>query len=318
MTTKTLEKRNLLEAASLIGETASEDGTWKVRLISEGKGSSGTYTASLLENHHQAFDDILSFKNHPTGWDGPESRDFTMLTGEIVGGTWIEKDERGLTAVYGNYLPDPEYKDKLERYRKKLGLSIYIEGSGYYDENDEFIVDWFNPADPYASLDVVIAAGARGQFEESLKKMYDSRRSESVKPEVTSASDKERITMEEKVLERLDALAELITPLVAKEQAAKDEAAQAEADAKAVEAAVSAYDAAVTAIDEADLLAPQVEALRAEAKKGVDVAPLIESAKAIKEAAVEAAKTDAEGAPVGRILGESSEFKVSAYGRSAA
>ena len=106
-------KRHLLEAASLVSESASEDGTWKVRVISEGKGSSGVYTASLLENHHKAFDNVLSFKNHPTGWEGPQSRDFTMIAGEVVGETWVEKDERGLTAVYANYRPDPEYADKI-------------------------------------------------------------------------------------------------------------------------------------------------------------------------------------------------------------
>lgn len=104
-------KKHLLEAATLIGESANEDGTWKVRVISEGKGSSGVYTAELLEKHHSAFDDILSFKNHPVGWDGPETRDFTMISGEIVGKTWVENDERGLKAIYANYRPDPEYKD---------------------------------------------------------------------------------------------------------------------------------------------------------------------------------------------------------------
>lgn len=112
--------------------------------------------------------------------------------------------------------------------------------------------------------------------------------------------------MDEEVKAAFKTLTDLIAPLVAKEQAAVQAEAQAEADAKAVEAAVSAYDAAVKAIDEAELLAPQVEALRAEAKKGVDVAPLIDQAKAIKEAAVEAAKSaDAPEGPQGVILGES-------------
>ena len=46
--------KHLLEAASLVGDTANADGTWKVRLISEGRGSSGVYTAALLENHFHA------------------------------------------------------------------------------------------------------------------------------------------------------------------------------------------------------------------------------------------------------------------------
>lgn len=305
MTTRTLEKRHLLEAATLVGESSRDDGAWKVRLISEGQGSSGFYSRDLLENYYHVFNDILSFNNHPVGWDGPESRNFTEIVGEIVGDVWVEDDERGMAAITGWYLPDPEHRDKLERYKKKLGVSIYAMGEGEFDETTgNFYVTAFED-DPYNSLDVVIAPGARGKFLESMRKVYESRQSESGKPEVTSASDKERITMDKEVKEALDKLTALLESLVAEKQAAEQAEAQAEADASAVEAAVSNYDAAVTAIDEAELLPPQVEALRAEARKGKDVTPLIEQAKAIKEAALEAAKSAPESAPEGRTLGES-------------
>lgn len=276
--------RHLLEAASLIGESASADGTWKVRLISEGKGSSGIYTKELLENHHSAFDNLLSFRNHPTGWDGPEARDFTMIAGEIVGKTWIETDERGLTSVMANYLPDPEHRDKLERYRHKLGLSIFIEGSGYEDENGDFVVDWFNPADPFGSVDVVIAPGARGKFMESAKKAYASVDTEAKKPSVTSAQDERKQEMDKEVLERLTALTTAVEALVAKEDAVKAEAVQAEADEEAARKAVDAYDEAVTAIDKAELPEKVVESLRKQAKEGVDVTPLIEQAVEMQKA----------------------------------
>lgn len=292
-----MTKRNLLEAATLVSESASDDGTWKVRLISEGRGSSGVYPASLLEGHHHAFDNVLSFKNHPTGWDGPQERDFTMIAGKVVGETWVERDERGLTAVYGNYLPDPEYKDKIARYKDQLGLSIYIEGSGYVEESSgDFVVDWFNPEDPYASVDVVIAPGARGKFMENMRKTYDSLHSESNKPGVTSAPVEERkLEMDQEIKDAFAALTDLISPLVAKEQTAQAEAAQAEADAKAVEEALAAYDAAVTAIDAAELPAKVVESLRKQAKDGVDVAPLIEQATEMKAALAEAAGDVTEG-----------------------
>lgn len=300
-----MNKKHLLEAATLVSESASEDGTWKVKLISEGKGSSGTYPATLLENHHHAFDNVLSFKNHPTGWDGPSERDFTMIAGKVVGETWVESDERGLKAVYGNYLPDPEYKDKISRYKEQLGLSIYIEGSGYVEESSgDFIVDWFNPEDPYASVDVVIAPGARGKFMESMRKTYDSMIDESKKPSVTSAVEKENgIKMDEEIKEAFKALNDLIAPLVAKEQTAQAEAAQAEADENAGREAVEAYDAAVTAIDAADLPAKVVESLRKQAKDGVDVAPLIEQATEMKAALAESAND----APEGRVLGGDSK-----------
>lgn len=289
---KTHENRHLFEQAVLIGESANADGTWKVRLIAEGKGSSGTYTRELLENHHHALDDLLSFKNHPGVWDGPETRDFTMLVGEIVGETWVENDESGRAAVYGNYLPDPEYKDKLSRYKKKLGVSIYIEGSGYLDEQGEFIVDWFNPSDPYASLDVVIAAGARGRFEESMKTMY-ARRSAEHQTTTASVEEKEKtLTMEKDVEDRFNDLTNLINGLVT----SKQEEAKTEADAAAVESAVTekteAIKASVEAVEsaKAELLPLQHKALLERAWKGEDVTSAIESDKAIAKEAKEAAQ----------------------------
>lgn len=289
-----MTKRHLLEAASLVSESASEDGTWKVRLISEGKGSSGTYTRELLENHHGAFDNVLSYKNHPVGWDGPQSRDFTMIAGEIVGETWTEDDERGLLAVYGNYLPDEEYRQKLERYKNKLGLSIFIEGSGYEDEHGEFIVDWFNPADPYASVDVVVAPGARGKFMESMQKVY-SARVEEENPGSRQVNENKEIKMDQEMKDALVAeLKTLLAPLVTAKEATDAAEAQVKADEAAVTTAVESYDAAIKAIDAAELLPVQVESLRSAAKAGQDVAPLIEAAKAVK---AEAIKAVTESAP---------------------
>lgn len=305
--------KHLLEAATLLGESASEDGTWKVRLISEGRGSSGIYTADLLENHHHALDNILSFKNHPVGWDGPQSRDFTMIAGEIVGETWIERDERGLTAIMGNFRPDPEHADKLSRYKEKLGLSIYIEGNGYEDANGDFIVDWLNPADPYASVDVVIAAGARGKFMESMQKFYDARTSESSKkPSSAPLQENGKIKMDEELKEALKGITDALAVLVAKEQAKVAEAAQVEADEEAVVAAVEAYDAQIAAIDAADLTASQVAVLRAEAKAGRDVAPLIEAHQKLKAEIVESVKTD-ETEALGRSFGSLTETKFGAW-----
>lgn len=297
--TATSTKRPLFEAATLIGESASADGTWKVRLIAEGKGSSGLYNGAMLEQHHHALDDLLSFKNHPGEWEGPETRDFTMIAGEIVGETWVERDERGMIGVYGNYRPDPEYKDKLERYKNKLGVSIYIEGSGFINGDGDFEVDWLNPADPYASLDVVIAAGARGRFEESMKTMY-ARRSAEHKTSTASVVEKEEtLTMDKDVEARFDALETAITGLVASKQAE----AKTEADAAAVESAVTekttAIKSAVEAVEsaKADLLPLQHKSLLERAWKGEDVTPAIESEKAIAKEALEAAA--AKGANTG-------------------
>lgn len=318
MVTMDMKHVNLLEAASLASEAPADDGTWKVRLISEGKGSSGTYTAELLEKHHHALDNLLSFKNHPTGWDGPQDRDFTMISGEVVGETWIETDERGLTAVYGNYLPDDEYKAKLERYKSKLGLSIYIEGSGYYQESadgtEEFIIDWLNPEDPFASVDVVIAPGARGKFMENMRKTYDSaRRVESTKPSTTVVQEDEGDNMDE-VKEALAKLTDQVSALVAKENEAQAAEAQIKADNAEAERRVESFAAAVKAVDEAELLEVQRANILEAAKKGADVAPLIESAKEIRDAAIEAVKVRESGeGSTGRVITESTQAEYGAW-----
>lgn len=298
-----MNKRHLLEAASLVSESSAEDGTWEVRLISEGQGSSGIYTRELLENHHKALDDSLSFRNHPTGWDGPQSRDFTMIAGQVVGETWLAEDERGLLAVHGKYLPDPEYRDKIERYKDKLGLSIYIEGSGYENDNGDFVVDWLNPQDPYKSIDVVIAPGARGKFMESMKQVY-STTVEKENPGARQVNENKETGMEKEILEQLKAVNEALTKLATDKVATEAAEAQVEADQTAVTSAVEAYDAAVKLIDEADLLDVQVEALRKAAKEGKDIEPLIAEAKAVKEAAEKSVKESQGSGSGGRILGE--------------
>lgn len=294
----TAEKRHLLEAATLVGESAREDGAWKVRLISEGQGSSGFYSRELLEGFHSVLDDVLSFKNHPGEWEGPETRDFTMIVGEILGETWVEDDERGMAAVFGWYLPDPEYRDKIERYKNKIALSIYAMGEGEFNEDSgRFEVLSFEE-DPYNSLDVVIAAGARGKFLEHARKVYAHRVENA---SATSAEDKDKEGLsemaEKDVLDKLDTL---IAHFAAATES-KQKEAQAEVDSATVESAakdaVKEYDARVEAISAAELLPAQAKALRESALLGKDISADLDTAVTIaKEAREEAAKAKAEGA----------------------
>lgn len=305
------ETRHLLEAAILV--ESGDTGPWRVRLISEGKGSSGIYPASLLEGYGHAFNDSLSFENHPVGWDGPQSRNFTQIVGKVVGETWIEKDERGKVGVYANWDPDPDHRERLARYKKNLGLSIYIEGDGHLDEDGEFVVDSFNPMDPYKSVDVVIAAGRGGRFEENLKEIY-SQRSENKPSAETSAQEGKDKMDTEKIVEALEALTAKVAALESASNAKAEENAQREADENAATEAREQYAASVEAIEavRADLLPSQVKHLMAEAKAGKDVTPLIESSKAL----VAEMREDAKLAPrvqEGRVV-RGSENTSKTYG----
>lgn len=114
----------------------------------------------------------------------------------------------------------------------------------------------------------------------------------------------------EKVVEAVEALTAQVSALVADKESTKAEQAQKEADATAVAEALDAYEASVKAVDEADLLAPQREALLSAAKRGEDITQAIESAKAVKEAAVTALSESAEH---GRDFGSKTETKFGAW-----
>lgn len=299
--------KSLIETGAVVS-AETEDGLWRVRLINEGRGSSGIYSSELLETYKSAFDNVVSFVNHPHA--GPETRNFTEIAGRVVGEVWTEKADDGTLGIYANWRPDEDYKRKLESYKDRLGLSIYVSGSGEVDDDGEFHVTEFDTEDPFRSVDVVVAAGRGGRFEvsESLREMYDSRRSESNEPTVTSAVGKEKEIKMDELKAAVEALTAQVSALVATEQTAQAEAAQAEADENAGREAVEAYDAAVTAIDAADLPASVVESLRKQAKAGADVTALIEQATEMKIALVESAS-----AVEGRVLGgENKGFSLTA------
>lgn len=301
MTTK-----HLLEAATMASTEPSADGAWTVRLISEGRGSSGVYTRQLLENYHHVFEDVLSFLNHPTG--SVQERNFTEIAGRIKN-VRFTVEEDGVGAVYGDYLPDEQYVEKLSKYRDKLGLSIFISGTGSVEESTgDFIVESFEEDDPFASVDVVIAPGARGKFMESMQQVYSARVEE--KDSGTRQMNENKETkMDQELKDAFASITALLTPLVTAKEATDAAEAQVKADEAAVTSAVESYDAAIKLIDSADLLPVQVESLRSAAKAGQDVAPLIEAAKAVKAEAIKAVTESAAPAEAhGVVLGETASI----------
>lgn len=294
--------KSFIESAAIVNSDTDAE-TWRVRLIQEGQGSSGYYSASLLENFGHAFDNTVSYLNHT---DDVSKRNFTEIAGRVVGRVWTEKEANGKVGLYANWRPDDDHRRKLEQYRDALGLSIFINGEGRYDdEKDTILVESFDADDPFRSVDVVVAPGANGRLlTESLKRIYEDRdtATSDEKPGVTSARETKGIKMDQEIKDAFAALHALIAPLVAKEEARVADAAQVEADEAAVSKAVESYDAAVKAIDEADLLPSQIDSLRAEAKKGADVAPLIEAAKQVKADAIAALGESNDDTAGGRVI----------------
>lgn len=156
------------------------------------------------------------------------------------------------------------------------------------------IEDRLNGADLVARPGLVGSGLAEKLYESAIAQVSEE------KPSVTAAQEERKLEMDEKDREAIAALTTAVQALVTDKQAAQVEAAQATADEKVVEERLDAYDAAVEAIEAAELPADAAKSLRAEARKGADVAKLIEFAKAVKDG--EAARI-AEAADTTRDFG---------------
>lgn len=286
----------LNETGTLVSQKAAA-GVFPVRIITEGKGSSGIYSASLLREYASAFNGSPSFMNHPLDPKRPDKRDITTIAGKII--SEVKYEERdGVAGLYADLKVDSRWQSFVEDYADVIGLSVYIEGSGTKDDNGDFIVESFNGSDKFKSVDFVVAAGRGGRVEramESLRVIESSVGEPAGKPS-TEASVQEnkgnKEHMEKEILDAIKALTESLKPVltfVSESKDASKQEIQGKADAAAVKTAVTEAVAAYTekdaAISAAGLLPSQVESIREAAKGGADVAPLIEAAKKVVEEA---------------------------------
>lgn len=292
----------LLTESTHLGEKSGA--LWNATLITPGKGSSGTYSEDMLSKHTAAFPKGTKlFFGHPKDDQGPGERDPRDQWGVLDEDSKFKPG----TGITGKVRVLPHAKDIVESLGSEAALSVYAMG----ESDDKGNITALHP-DVTNSVDMVAYPGRPGSG--LTEKMLEAFRIASEKPDATSAQEKqEKELMDEKTLEALKkAFSEALAPVIAfvtKSESAAQAAdkAKAEADAKAkpvedaVAEAVGAYDAKVKLIDDAKLLPSQAESLRAAAKRGEDVAPLIEEAKKIVD---EAKKVVTEGALVlnGRLV----------------
>lgn len=263
---------------------------WRVIVARPGKGSSGTYSEDLFRRDAEK---IIApggqmFINHE---DSRNPKDMVAVYPE---GSFWDEDEKAVVAEAEVF---SHWKSFVEEVGPHCGVSLYALGES--DENGNItaiIEDRLNGAD-LVSRPGLVGSGLAEKLYESAK-MAES----NVEPGVTSARETKGIKMDQEIKDAFAALHALIAPLVAKEEARVADAAQVEADEAAVSKAVESYDAAVKAIDEADLLPSQIDSLRAEAKKGADVAPLIEAAKQVKADAIAALGESNDDTAGGRVI----------------
>lgn len=266
---------------------------WRVIVAKPGQGSSGAYSEDLFRRdaHKIIAPGGQAFINHD---DTRNPKD--MLGTYPEGSFWSEEDR----AVVSELEVFSHWKAFVEEVGPHCGVSLYALGEQDDEGNVTAIVE-----DRLNGADLVARPGLVGSG--LAEKLYESAIAGSQKTTTTAVEENgNEMELEEKVDALVAKIDALTSAIVAENGKKAEEAAQIEADAQAVASAVEAYDAAVKAVDEADLLAPQREAILSSAKRGEDVTPLIESAKAIKEAAVAAVSAEAN-VTEGRVLGGDSK-----------
>ena len=262
---------------------------WRVIVARPGQGSSGFYSEDVFRRDAPKIiaPGGQAFINHD---DSRNPKD--MIGTYPEGSYWSEEDK----AVVSELEVFSHWKAFVEEVGPHCGISLYALG-----EQDEqgnvtgFIENALNGADLVARPGLVGSGLA--------EKLYESAKAVSAKPGTTAVQERKDNGMDdlEKVVAAVEALTAQVADLVADKKNAEAAKVQAEADATAVAEALASFKAAVKAVDEADILDVQRESILAAAERGEDVAPLIESAVAVKAAAVEAVRVT-ESAP-GREFG---------------
>lgn len=267
-----MSKVSLVESTSTLAPTTG--GRWKVVLAVPGKGMKGNYLEETLRRDGPAA--FPAKTRSYIGHAAPQNRDPRDQLGTYPDGAYYE-DGVGLVA---ELKPRPGYKSLLEELGEDAELSIYADGEK--DDDDNVTAIYPGRAN---SVDLVAYGGLEGS---GLKeKLYESY----TKPDGTP-QDKKEGSMDKEIVDALAALKNSIDTAFAGGAPKADTRTTAEIDAEVeskvkdqvattVDAALTTFETQMKAVDAADLLPSQVESLRAEARKGVDITPLIESAKAV-------------------------------------
>lgn len=281
-------------------DSVRADGTVPIRIIQEGKGSTAVYSREFLQANKDIFANRPMYLAHPEGARGAVQRNpnnIAARTGKVVEYRIVE----GVAGLYTDAKPRSEYRELVEEFGDLFGVSIFApDSTGSESDSGEYLVESVVDS-PLISIDFVSAAGAGGRIEalrESLAAVEQS-----IEPSAASAQEIKEMIMEKELTE----LRTLVESFIADSKAKAVDEVQAKVDAKALQEsaieAVEAYDAKVVLIEAAvDLLPSQRTALRSAAKRGEDVAPLIEEAKKFID---EAKNVLAESAGDGRVFGAS-------------
>ncbi len=300
-----MNRKRLYVSEARAGVESRGDGKFRICIIDEGRGSSGVYQRELIaqESSAECFSGVKSFFDHLEPWEEPHERKVLSLAGKLVGEVAVEEHD-GKLGLWSDFEPREEYREFFEQFSQEIAMSIYTSAIAEVDNatGEQVVVEFVRT--PYTSVDVVVAAGRGGRFEQATESLTAIRESLNLAPELPAATKapaeasavetQGEINMEEMLKEVKALLESLSTALAPVIESANNKANEAEAQAS-VEEAVQKYAEQCKSIDEADLLSTQAERIKAKALAGEDVAELIAEAKADKDAAVAAVTESAKG-----------------------
>lgn len=288
-------------------ESSNGNGRFRVRIITEGKGSSGVYSRELLENYKDVFAGRPMFMNHPKDPNQPWERDVRDIAGRIA--PQVEYAvEGGVAALYADVTVDKRWAEFVAEYQDVIGVSIYASGEGR-EENGQYIVESFDESDPYTSVDWVVAAGRGGRVErmlESYRQIETSTGNPVVDGEATAVPEVEKMGnhMDEKILALVEALSAKVDALDAKVTSVVALSEQAATEATEKADAFEVIEELTAAVAEASLPEQGRKRVIEAVKAGVSIAEAVATEKAYVES-IRKSLTEAQAeveTPAGRIV----------------
>jgi hypothetical protein len=213
------------------------DGKWRVRFIAEGTSKNGVHYGHdvlardfatavpsgtrMLANHDQT--------GPSTGGDINRIAGKTISEAEVIPGD----------GAWGVVQIDRKWRSFVENYKDQIGLSIHVAGD--WEDKGSFREATEMRADPYNSVDLVLAPSAGGKFDTRFIESYEQISGSKYLTEhgaapVVSDSTQERESMDEKEFRTL--LESVMTPLVERLGALETELADVRTFSESVKAAL--------------------------------------------------------------------------------
>lgn len=271
---------------------------WRVVIAKPGVGTSGKYSAQMLEKYGSA----ALAPGAKAFFDHDPKRSIKDMVGTYPDGAFWDADQQELVA---ELQPFKHWQEVIDEIGPHAEASIYMMGEKDDDDNVISLI-------PHRTngVDLVGYGGLEGSgLKEQVENLIEAAHTASSKPgsEASGQDNKEGNMTDKETQDAIKAsVNEALAPVfafISESQAAKTDEIQGKADADAVKVAVaeavSVYKEKDKLITDAKLLPSQAESIREAALAGADVVPLIEAAKKILDEAKGVIENDGETLRVG-------------------